>query len=175
MHWIYALPRRSTRRIVTTDGEFLSLRRQLLRLQEDGWTIIRVPATPEATVGQRIAAALTPDTSAVMASAVFYMTGKIAGGLPELAAAARALDVPLLIDAYHVLGTMQARCDARHGTTATTTFVHHQEPCRFHWQPMTCGTRTWLAVATSTCSWGRACASFATQGIARGVPCSPVR
>lgn len=81
------------------------MHRQLLRLEEDGWTIVRVPAAPEASVGQRLADALTPDTSAVMTSAVFFKTGRIAGGLPVLAAAARALDVPLLVDVYHALGT----------------------------------------------------------------------
>lgn len=55
-------------------------------------------------MAQRLADALTPDTSAVMVSAVFYMTGKIVQHIPQLAAAARNLDIPLLIDAYHALG-----------------------------------------------------------------------
>ncbi len=73
-------------------------------VEEDGWTIVRIPTHPETTVGSRLAAALTPDTSAVMTSAVFFLTGRMAGELDVLARAARGMDVPLLVDVYHVLG-----------------------------------------------------------------------
>ena len=41
-----ALPLRTRPRLVTTDGEFHSIRRQLDRLEEEGLAIVRVPEAP---------------------------------------------------------------------------------------------------------------------------------
>jgi kynureninase len=49
--WLSALPLDARRRLVTTDGEFHSLRRQMDRLAETGWLdIVRVAARPPDTL-----------------------------------------------------------------------------------------------------------------------------
>ena len=97
---------RSRRRLVTTDGEFHSLRRQLARLAEEGVEVVRVPATPEDTLTERLAAAVDDRTAAVMVSAVLFETARIVPHLGDLAPACRARGVELVVDAYHALGAV---------------------------------------------------------------------
>lgn len=104
--WLSSLPLRDRPRLVTTDGEFHSLRRQLDRLAEEGLEVVRVPAHPAATVGGRLAEAVDTRTSAVMVSSVFYGSANIAGGLEEVARACRRDGAELLIDAYHSLNVV---------------------------------------------------------------------
>ncbi len=104
--WLSALPLRERPRLVTTDGEFHSLRRQLDRLAEASLEVVRVPAHPAATVGERVAQAVDARTSAVMVSSVFYATAHIAGGLEEVAHACRREGAELLIDGYHSLNVV---------------------------------------------------------------------
>jgi selenocysteine lyase/cysteine desulfurase len=91
-------------RIVTTDGEFHTLRRQLGRLAEEGLEVVRVPAAPVDTLAERLAAACDDRTAAVMVSAVLFENGAIVHGLDVVAAAAARTGAELLIDAYHALG-----------------------------------------------------------------------
>jgi kynureninase len=93
-------------RFVTTDGEFHSLRRQLLRLAEVGVDVVRVPASPADTLAERLAAAVDDRTAAVFVSAVLFETARIVPHLGDLAAACRARGVELVVDAYHALGTV---------------------------------------------------------------------
>lgn len=93
-------------RLVTTDGEFHSLRRQLTRLAEAGIEVVRLPAEPVDTLAERLAAAVDPRTSAVLVSAVLFETSRIVPNLGELAAACQRAGVELLVDAYHALGVM---------------------------------------------------------------------
>jgi kynureninase len=97
-------------RLVTTDHEFHSMRRQLLRLEEDGQPIARVPVfpagrDPSAGLGdfvERFVAALEHERpSLALLSHVFFTTGAIVRELPALLAAADRLDVTVLIDTYH--------------------------------------------------------------------------
>jgi kynureninase len=94
------------RRVVTTDGEFHSLRRQLARLAEVGVEVHQVAAHPEDTLAERLAAAVDDRTAVVMASAVLFETARIVPHLGALAAACEARGVELLVDAYHALGTV---------------------------------------------------------------------
>jgi kynureninase len=98
-----ALPLRARPRIVTTDGEFHSARRQLARLAEEGIEIASVPTADAAEIAPRLAAALDPRTAAVLVSAVLYADARIVPGLDELARACERAGVPLVIDAYHAL------------------------------------------------------------------------
>jgi kynureninase len=91
-------------RLVTTDGEFHTLRRQMGRLAEAGLDVRRVPARPADTLADRLAAAADERTAAVLVSAVMFEDSRIVPGLPELAAACRARGVELLVDGYHALG-----------------------------------------------------------------------
>src|SRR5215510_7235398 len=55
--WLSALPWRKRRRLVTTDGEFHTIRRQLDRLAEEGIEVTKVAARPVDTLAGRLAAA----------------------------------------------------------------------------------------------------------------------
>jgi kynureninase len=94
-------------RIVTTDGEFHTLRRQLARLEEAGVEVVRVPAHPVDSLVDRLAAAVDAgDTAAVMVSAVMFETSRIVPRLDELAELCRRVAVELMVDAYHALGVV---------------------------------------------------------------------
>ncbi|GAB3739847.1 kynureninase [Amycolatopsis oliviviridis] len=98
------LPRRP--RLVTTDGEFHTLRRQLGRLAEEGVEVVRVPASPVSTLAERVAAEVTEDTAAVLVSAVLFETSRLVPGLAHLADVCLSKSVNLVVDAYHALGVV---------------------------------------------------------------------
>lgn len=104
LRFLSALDLRRRPRLVTTDGEFHTLRRQLYRLAEAGVEVVRVPAEPVASLAERLAAELDGRTSAVLVSAVMFETSRIVPGLDALMAACAARDVELLVDVYHALG-----------------------------------------------------------------------
>lgn len=93
-------------RLVTTDGEFHTLRRQLARLGEAGIDVVRVPAAPVDTLAERMAAAVDDRTAAVLVSAVLFETSRIVPGLAELAGVCARYGAELLVDAYHALGVV---------------------------------------------------------------------
>lgn len=101
-----AMPLRSRPRLVTTDGEFHSIRRQLDRLEEEGLAIIRVPEAPLESLATRLSRAVDDRTALVLVSAVFFDTGRIARGLAEVAASCRRHGSRLLVDAYHALNVV---------------------------------------------------------------------
>ena len=99
------LPRRP--RIVTTDGEFHTLRRQLARLGEEPWTeVVVVPARPADTLAERLAAEADERTAAVLVSAVLFEDARVVPGLDELARVCAARGAELLVDVYHALGAL---------------------------------------------------------------------
>jgi kynureninase len=97
-----ALDRRP--RLVTSDGEFHTLRRQLARLAEAGLEIVRVPAAPAATLAERMAAEVDARTSAVLVSAVLFESAHVVTHLDALAAACERAGAELVVDVYHALG-----------------------------------------------------------------------
>jgi kynureninase len=101
-----ALPLRTRPRLVTTDGEFHTIRRQLDRLAEEGLEVVRVAEQPVETVSERLADAVDDRTALVLVSAVFFDTGRIARGLGEVAASCRRHGAPLLVDVYHALNVV---------------------------------------------------------------------
>jgi kynureninase len=106
VRWLSALRLRSHPRLVTTDGEFHSARRQLQRLEEEGIEVVRVASRPAESAGERLAQALDARTAGVLASTVFYDSGERAGGLSLLARSCERQGVPLLLDAYHQLNVV---------------------------------------------------------------------
>jgi kynureninase len=104
--WLSALPLTMRRRIVTTSGEFHTIRRQLDRLAEEGFEIIRVPARPVEELAARLAREVDAGTLAVMVSSVLFETAEIVPDLHGIAAACDADGVPLLVDAYHHLNVV---------------------------------------------------------------------
>ena len=101
-----AVPLRTRPRLVTTDGEFHTIRRQLDRLAEEGLEVIRVAEQPAETVSERLADVVDDRTALVLVSAVFFDTGRIARGLGEVAASCRRHGAPLLVDVYHALNVV---------------------------------------------------------------------
>jgi kynureninase len=94
------------RRLVTSTGEFHSLRRQLARLAEAGVEVEWVVADPAASLAERMADAVDERTAAVLVSAVLFGNARVVPDLGGLAAACRRTGTELLVDAYHALGVV---------------------------------------------------------------------
>jgi kynureninase len=107
IRFLSALELRRRPRLVSTDGEFHTLRRQLGRFREAGLDVVRVPARPSATLAERLAAEVDGRTAAVLVSAVLFEDSAVVPGLPALADACRARGTELLVDAYHALGPVR--------------------------------------------------------------------
>ncbi len=115
VRFLSALPLRERPRLVTTDAEFHSIRRQLDRLAEEGVVeVIKVPGYPAWGVAERLARAVDGRTAAVLASAVFFERGHCVPGLSHVAQACARHGAELLVDAYHALGAIPFRL-ADHG------------------------------------------------------------
>jgi kynureninase len=106
LRFLSALDLRARPRLVTTDGEFHTVRRQLGRLGEDWLNVVRVEARPADTLAERLAAATDDRTAAVLVSAVLFEDARIVPQLDTLADECAARGVELLIDAYHALGAV---------------------------------------------------------------------
>jgi selenocysteine lyase/cysteine desulfurase len=106
VRWLSALPLRRRPRLVTTDGEFHSARRQLDRLVEEAVEVVKVAALPAATLAGRLADRVDDRTAGVLVSAVLYENAHIVSHLSELLAACRRRGAELLVDAYHALNVV---------------------------------------------------------------------
>jgi kynureninase len=106
VRFLSALDLKARPRLVTTDGEFHSARRQLARLSEAGISVVAVPASPVETLAERLAAEVDSRTAAVLTSSVLFETSRVVPGLGDLAAACSRLGAELLVDAYHQLGVL---------------------------------------------------------------------
>ena len=106
LRFLSALDLRARQRLVTTDGEFHTLRRQLARLAEEGLEVVRLAARPVDTLADRLAAAADDRTAAVLVSAVLFEDARIVPNLDALAEACAARGAELLVDAYHALGVL---------------------------------------------------------------------
>ena len=107
IRFLSALDLRGRPRLVSTDGEFHTLRRQLGRFREAGLNVVQVPARPSATLAERLASEVDGRTAAVLVSAVLFEDSAVVGGLPELLGACRERGSELLVDAYHALGPVR--------------------------------------------------------------------
>lgn len=107
VRFLSALPLGERPRLVTTDAEFHSIRRQLDRLAEEGWVeVVKVAGYPAWGAAERLAEAVDDGTAAVLASAVFYERGIIVPGLGQVAEACARHGAAFLVDAYHALGAI---------------------------------------------------------------------
>lgn len=104
IRFLSALDLRRRPRLVTTDGEFHTIRRQTQRLREAGLEITVVSAAPAHTLAERLADAIDASTSAVLVSSVLFETARIVPHLDQLASACAAAQTELLVDVYHALG-----------------------------------------------------------------------
>lgn len=126
IRFLSALPLRERPRLVTTDGEFHTIRRQLDRLEEEGIEVVRVGAgfvrgankvglggRGEAgdgaagdSIAERVIRAVDDRTAAVLVSSVLFRDARIVDGLDEVAAACARVGAELLVDAYHSLNAV---------------------------------------------------------------------
>ncbi len=106
IRFLSALPLEERPRIVTTDGEFHSIRRQLDRLAEEGLEVVKVPSAPAASVSERLMAALDERTAAALVSCVLFGNAHIVSGLGDVLERCRRVGAELLVDAYHALNAI---------------------------------------------------------------------
>ena len=88
-------------KIITTEGEFYSLSRQLTRLSEVGLEVVKIPASVDESFVENIRKNLDSNTSAVMISRVYFQSSLINPYLTEIASLCRKNGVSLVIDDYH--------------------------------------------------------------------------
>ncbi|MCH8829884.1 MAG: kynureninase [Planctomycetes bacterium] len=101
-----ALPLKTRGKIVTTDGEFHSLRRLTDRLAEEWLEIVKVPSAAAEQIAARLADAVDDRTAAVFVSSVLFQNARIVPGLSELATVCQRHGAELVIDAYHHLNVV---------------------------------------------------------------------
>lgn len=105
--FLSALPLGERPRLVTTDGEFHTLRRQMDRLAEVGaLQVIKVSAAPVDTLAERLSAAVDRRTAAVLTSSVLFANAQIVPGLSGALAVCHAAGAELLVDVYHHLNVV---------------------------------------------------------------------
>lgn len=103
VRFLSALDLRARPRLVTTDGEFHTIRRQLDRLAEEGIEVVRVFAGDANTLAERLTAEVDDRTAAILVSTVLFESGRIVPGLGEVQTAAQRHGAELLVDTYHQL------------------------------------------------------------------------
>ncbi|HVM22373.1 MAG TPA: class V aminotransferase [Sphingomicrobium sp.] len=96
-------------RILTSDGEFHSARRQLARWEEEGWIAVeRIAAEPFDTFADRfLAAARTGGHDLILVSQVLFGSGRIFEPVAELAGLGRPAGPWLIIDGYHAFMALE--------------------------------------------------------------------
>jgi kynureninase len=106
VRFLSALPLDQRPRLVTTDGEFHTIRRQLDRLAEQGIELVKVPVGDADTLAERLAGAIDQNTAAVLVSAVLFRNSRIVPGLGQVARACQRQGARLLVDVYHALSVV---------------------------------------------------------------------
>jgi kynureninase len=106
VRFLSALPLKKRTKLITTDGEFHTIRRQLDRLAEEGIEVVKVAAEPAATLAERLAERADDRTAAVLVSAVLYTNAHIVPDLKATLEACAWSGAELLVDAYHALNAI---------------------------------------------------------------------
>lgn len=106
VRFLSALPLMERPRLLTTDGEYHSIRRQLDRLAEERVEVVKLPADPADEIAERLAAAVDDRTAAVLVSSVLFRNAHIVPNLATVAIACARVGAELLIDAYHAINAI---------------------------------------------------------------------
>ncbi len=104
--FLSGLPLQARPRLVTTDGEFHTIRRQLDRLAEEGVAIVTIPCLPVDTLAERIAQSVNDRTAATLVSSVLFHNAQIVPNLGAVSTACRQVGAEGLVDAYHTLNVV---------------------------------------------------------------------
>ncbi|HEV3480303.1 MAG TPA: hypothetical protein VG144_12770 [Gaiellaceae bacterium] len=108
LRFLSALDLERRPRLVTTSGEFHTLRRLMARLAEDELLdVVVVDARPAETLAERLAAETNERTAAVLVSAVLFEDSRMVPGLDGLAGVCERVGAQLLVDVYHAFGVMR--------------------------------------------------------------------
>ena len=118
---VSALPRNGGPvRILTSDGEFHSARRQLARWQEDGWIEVeRIAIEPLDGFSERfLAAAQSGSHHLIFVSQVMFGTGQLFDRLDDLAILGRPDGPWIVIDGYHAFMALEQPFNAQAASSA---------------------------------------------------------
>lgn len=106
LRFLSALDLKKRNKIITTDGEFHTIRRQMDRLSQGILEVVKVPRNPVETLSERIIKEIDDNVSAVMVSKVMFQDSAIVSGLSEVENACTKHGAKLLVDIYHVLNAI---------------------------------------------------------------------
>jgi len=102
----YILDLKKRNKIITTDGEFHSARRQLDRLNGEWFEVVKVAKNPVDTLSERISQMVDDRTSAVIVSKVMYEDSAIIENLGIIEEKCLKHGAYLLVDAYHAVNAI---------------------------------------------------------------------
>lgn len=108
-------------RIVTTDREFHSLRRQLARSEQDGLRVERVSVSDAGGLGPQLLEAVDREpTDLVALSMVFFTNAQVVTDLDVILAGLAERGVPVLVDVYHAFNVLELAADRWPGAVFVT-------------------------------------------------------
>ena len=97
-----ALPFEKKPKIITTDGEFYTIARQLSALaQRTPIEVVCIAHTPLETLAQRIEKALDEQVACILCSHVFFENAMVNVDVENIGQCAKERNIPLIIDDYH--------------------------------------------------------------------------
>jgi selenocysteine lyase/cysteine desulfurase len=117
---VTAAPRKGAQlRVLTTDGEFHSARRQFARWEEEGWiSLDKVAAEPFDTFTDRfLSAAQEGAHDLILVSQVLFGSGRTFDALEELAALGRPEGPWVVLDGYHAFMALEQPFSGSSGDT----------------------------------------------------------
>ena len=103
IRFLSALPLKDKPKLVTTEGEFHTIRRLSDRLSEEGINVVKISSSPVIDVVDNLKKVSDDKTAAILVSSVFFNSGIILPGLSELSRFCDEKGIKLFIDAYHSL------------------------------------------------------------------------
>ncbi len=107
IRFLSGLPLEHRKQIITTEGEFHTIRRQLDRLAEGNLLeIIKVPAAKPDEIAGHIVGVVSDATAAVLVSAVLFRSAAIVPHLDRIMHACATHGAELLVDAYHAINVI---------------------------------------------------------------------